>query len=149
MAIFLSTFKNKIDKTGRVSVPSSFRLALKSEDFQGVVLYRSFVSGCVEGCSLTRMEDLSNAVDNMDVFSEAQDDMSALLFADARQLSFDSAGRVVIPEDLLEHAGISGEAMFVGKGKTFQVWDSQAFAKHQQEILEKARANRPTLKIEK
>lgn len=149
MSLFLSTFLNKIDKTGRVSVPATFRSAISKENFQGIILYKSFTNDCIEGCSISRMDDLSNAVDNLDTFSEEQDELSSLIFADSRQLQFDSVGRVVIPTDLIEFAGIKGEACFVGRGKTFQVWDKEKFAKAQNEALRKAKENRPTLKRKK
>ena len=53
MALFLSTFSNKIDSKGRVSVPSRFRAALSGNNFAGVVVYESFTNKCIEGCDLS------------------------------------------------------------------------------------------------
>ncbi len=145
MALFLSTFENKVDTNGRVSVPSSFRNALKDESFQGVVLYKSFTSNCIEGCSISRMNQLSDAVDNMDVFSEKNEDITTLLFASAKELSFDSAGRIIIPSDMLKEVGISDTALFVGRGKTFQIWNKTNFENIQKEAVEKAKKSRPSL----
>ncbi len=55
MALFLSTFTNKIDTKGRVSVPSQFRASLVNNDFSGVVLYESFINECIEGCDIERI----------------------------------------------------------------------------------------------
>lgn len=145
MALFLSTFENKVDTNGRVSVPSSFRNALKDESFQGVVLYKSFTSNCIEGCSISRMNQLSDAVDNMDVFSEKNEDITTLLFASAKELSFDSAGRIIIPADMLKEVGILDTALFVGRGKTFQIWNKTNFENIQKEAVEKAKKSRPSL----
>lgn len=145
MALFLSTFENKVDTNGRVSVPYSFRNALKDESFQGVVLYKSFTSNCIEGCSISRMNQLSDAVDNMDVFSEKNEDITTLLFASAKELSFDSAGRIIIPSDMLKEVGISDTALFVGRGKTFQIWNKTNFENIQKEAVEKAKKSRPSL----
>ena len=40
--MFLSTYENKLDKKGRVSVPSSFRSYLSNLGYNGVVCYPSF-----------------------------------------------------------------------------------------------------------
>jgi MraZ protein len=152
MALFLSTFENKIDKLGRVSAPAPFRSAVaknSDEYFSGVVLYRSFKDQCIEGSDLGRMETLSNAADNLDVFSEKQDDLTALIFADARQCAFDTTGRILLPKDLITHAGLKDKALFVGLGKTFQIWNPEIFAKKEKIVREKAQKSIPTLKLPK
>ena len=147
--LFLGTIENKIDTKGRVSVPSDFRMATKNDDFQGVILYHSFTHKCIEGCTMQRMEQLSDATDNLDLFSEENENLNSLIFSDARQLSFDVTGRIVIPADLIEFAGIKGNALFVGRGKTFQIWDKDEFEKYQNETREKAFKNRPSLSFKK
>ncbi|MDR0774463.1 MAG: cell division/cell wall cluster transcriptional repressor MraZ, partial [Rickettsia sp.] len=42
MNIFLSKYINNIDKKGRVSIPASYRLALSSQSFNGIIAYPSF-----------------------------------------------------------------------------------------------------------
>jgi len=147
MALFLGTILNKIDAKGRVSVPSDFRLACGGESFQGVVLFHSFTGACIEGCTYSRMEKLSDAADGLDLFGETSESLGSLIFSDARQLSFDVTGRIVIPADLMKSAGLSGEALFVGRGKTFQIWSPEAFKAAQKQEREKARRARPTLKL--
>ena len=147
MALFLGTVLNKIDAKGRVSVPCDFRAACMGESFQGVVLFNSFTGTCIEGCTFSRMEKLSDAADGLDLFGEAAESLNALIFSDARQLSFDVTGRIVVPADLLRAAGIEGEALFVGRGKTFQIWAPAAFKEAQKQEREKAKRARPTLRL--
>ncbi len=149
MTLFLSTFENKIDEKGRVSVPSSFRNAVKDESFQGVILYKSFTSKCIEGCTISRMQELSDATDNLDIFSKQQENLTALLFANAKELPFDVAGRIIIPIDILKDVGIKGTAMFVGRGKTFQIWSKSEFEKSQKQSLETVKKSRPSLQLKK
>ena len=59
MRLFLSTFTNKVDKKGRVSVPATFRAALSELSFPGIVAYRSFTALCIEGCGMDFMQRLS------------------------------------------------------------------------------------------
>ena len=73
MALFLSTFINKIDSKGRVSVPAQFRQSLNNKDFSGIVIYESFVNDCIEGCDIDRIKLLSESIDNLDPFSEERD----------------------------------------------------------------------------
>lgn len=148
MSLFLSSYENRLDTKGRISVPASFRSSVSNEKFQGVILYRSFTNNCIEGLSMSRMEQLASATDKMGVFDNQLDDLTAMLFADARQLAFDVTGRIVIPSDLLAHAGITDTAIFVGRGNSFQIWNPSAFRAAQNAALERLRDARPELKID-
>src|SRR3990167_8144988 len=131
MPLFLSTFINKLDKKGRVSVPASFRLALSGQSFQGIVAFRSYKLSAIEGMGIDRMQRLSDSVDQLDLFSEAQDDLTTSIFADAQTLALDGDGRVILPNLLLEHAKINEAIACVGRGATFQLWNPQLFEEHQ------------------
>ena len=147
MGLFLSSYENRLDTKGRISVPAAFRSSLNSENFAGVVLFRSFKHNCIEGLSMSRMEKMANATDQMGIFDDDLDDLSALVFADARPLMFDVTGRIVIPSELLKHANITDSALFVGRGNSFQIWNPKDFENTQQNSLNKLRKMHPDLKI--
>ncbi len=149
MGLFLSTFTNKVDKKGRVSVPATFRATLSQQSFQGIIAYRSFTAPCIEGCGMDFMERLSDSTQDFAAFSPEQEDISALIFADARQLVWDPEGRIVLPEDVMAHAGITELCAFVGKGQTFQIWEPEAYKAVEAEIRARALKNRPTLPLKK
>lgn len=149
MGLFLSTFTNKVDKKGRVSVPATFRATLSQQPFQGIIAYRSFTAPCIEGCGMDFMERLSDSTQDFAAFSPEQEDISALIFADARQLVWDPEGRIVLPEDVMAHAGITELCAFVGKGQTFQIWEPEAYKAVEAEIRARALKNRPTLPLKK
>ncbi len=127
MALFLSTHTNKIDKKGRVSVPSSFRAELSDESFKGVVLFRSNVHQCLEGFSWSYMQEIGKRLDNFDLFSAEQDDLATSIFGTAVQLSMDGDGRIILPSDLLDFATLDEKASFVGMGAKFQIWNPDNF----------------------
>jgi MraZ protein len=147
MTLFLSTFINKIDKKGRVSVPLPFRAALSQDAFQGFVAFRSYKHPAVECFSYERMMRLSQSLDSFDVFSDAQDDFTAAIFADSMQISFDGDGRVILPPELLEHGGISDHVAFVGRGATFQLWNPDFFKDLQAAARERIKTQGATLKL--
>ena len=141
MALFLSTFINKIDKKGRVTMPASFRAALSQSAtslkgellFSGMVVFRSLKYQALEGCGLDRMQHLSSSIDQLDLFSNTQDDLVSAIFADSQLLSFDGEGRVNIPENFLKFANVNNEIAFVGRGATFQLWNPEVFQKAQED----------------
>lgn len=147
MALFLSTHVNRIDKKGRVSVPASFRSALAQDSFNGIIAFRSYKLAAIEGVSMQRMKVISESVDNLDLFSEDQDDFASTIFADAHQLNFDADGRIILPEDLREHANLKDQAAFVGRGATFQIWNPDAFKEHQLTARQRVHDKRATIKL--
>ncbi len=133
MALFLSSFTNKIDKKGRVSIPAPFRTVLSAQSFQGIVLFRSLSSPVLEGCGLDRLNRLSEQLENGEFIPNANHDYNAMMFAEARMLSFDAEGRISIPEDLLTYIGSPEQITFVGRGPTFEIWSPAEFdADHEQ-----------------
>ncbi|PCJ60104.1 MAG: transcriptional regulator MraZ [Rhodospirillaceae bacterium] len=147
MALFLSTYTNKIDKKGRVSVPASFRAAIGGQSFHGIVAFRSYRMKTIEAFSIDRMERLSTSLDALDLFSDAQDDLAATIFADSRPLPFDSEGRILLPPEFTDYANLQGQAAFVGRGATFQIWEPKAFEAHQMSARKRALERGTTLRL--
>lgn len=146
MNIFLSKYVNNIDKKGRVSVPVNFRQALVGQVFNGLIAYPSFRKQCIEVCSLKRLEELSQMIQTLDPYSDERDAFETMILAEAVQLPFDGEGRVVLPKSLIDHAGISDQVCFVGKGLIFEIWQPKSFEGHLSSAREIAQNNRLTLK---
>jgi len=144
VALFLSTYVNKVDRKGRVSVPAPFRAAVANQSFNGIVLYPAINTRALEGSGIDRLEELSNRIDGLAEFSEDRDALS-VIFSEAQQLPFDTEGRIMLPPELCEHAGIvlEGGAAFVGVGHTFQIWEPGHFER--QHLERRARARGITL----
>ena len=124
LGLFLSTFINKIDKKGRVSVPATFRAALSQEDFQGIVVFRSYTQEALEGVGMSSMDVMADRMDdNFAFFSDDHDEMATVLFGESVQLAFDGDGRITLPQELMESIGLDGQVAFVGLGRKFQMWD--------------------------
>ena len=147
--MFLSTYENKLDKKGRVSVPASFRSHLSNLGYNGVICYPSFNNSSIEACSQDRIEKISSAIESLNPFEEKRDYFATSVLSESVSLQFDSEGRVLFPEKLLKHAKIKNEILFVGLGKTFQIWEPKSFEKFKIFAKKKAFKNRSSLKWEK
>ena len=147
--LFMDTVINKVDAKGRVSLPADYRAIVKELSTE-IVCYRSLSAPCIEGCLEETLDKLANVIeDATDFFSETQDNLTNLIFGDARRFTFDSTGRIMLSEKLLKHAGITDTAVFVGKGRKFQIWNPQNWAKEEARIRAEVMKNRPVLKINK
>lgn len=146
MNIFLSKFINKIDKKGRVSIPATYRGALASDAFSGIVVYPSIKNACIEACSMSRLLELSRIIENLDPYSDERDAFETIVLGGSVQLHFDNEGRVLLPSYMTEEVEISDQACFVGKGLVFEIWNPVKFDEHQKIAKEIAQKNRSFLK---
>ena len=146
--MFLSSFENKMDKKGRVSVPANFRAYLNSLGYNGFISYPSFNHSALEACSQDRIEKLSNTIDTLNPFEEKRDFFATSVLSESENFQFDTEGRVSLSKKLLDHAQIKNNILFVGLGKTFQIWEPKNFDKFKIFAKKKAFQNRSNLKWE-
>jgi len=147
VAIFVGTHENKVDRKGRVSVPAKFRDAVSGQSFHGVVIYPHYELPALEGCGMDQMETYVAQMDSYDLFSSEHEDLATILFADSEQLAFDGEGRIMLPEAFRSHAGIGERAVFAGKGRKFQIWAPEAFARERDSARQRAREKGLTLPL--
>ena len=128
--MFLSTYENKLDKKGRVSVPASFRSHLSNLVYNGVICYPSFNNTSIEACSQERIEKISSAIDLFkSILKKKEIFFATSILAESTNLQFDSEGRISLSSKLLKHAKIKNSVLFVGQGQTFQIWEPTVFEK--------------------
>ncbi len=146
MTLLVGRHVNRIDKKGRVSVPKPFRDAFVGEGFAGVYVYPSIRFQAIEACGEAYFRQLTQRVDeSLAMFSPEQDDLLIAILDNAHALPFDPEGRIVVPGELLQRAGIDTEARFVGRVNSFQIWCPELHEEHRHRGLEQARARGVTL----
>ena len=134
MKAFTGNFTFKVGKKGRISVPAEYRAILAAQaDGQdaGILAFPWFDYRAIRGCGLELMEKIAATRSPTAVFENAPVDSALISAADMVQLPFDGEGRVVLPRDLAEHAGIADSATFVGQVNYFEIWNPEAFKAHQ------------------
>jgi MraZ protein len=147
MAQFLGTHQSRLDAKGRVSVPASFRSALKagSDAPAALVLRPSHNHPCIEAWPEAVFQALAAPVDRLAMFSETHDDLVTALYADAYPVEADRDGRVVLPDELARHANLTDSVLFMGLGHTFQLWEPEAGERRRAEARARARDRALTL----
>ena len=146
--MFLSIFENRLDKKGRVSVPASYRAHLSSLGYNGIICFPSFNNHSIEAWSQDRIEKISNSIDTLNPFDEKKDYFATSILSESINLQFDSEGRILLGQKLLKHAKIKNSMLFVGQGKTFQIWEPSNFEIFRGTARKKSNINRANLKWE-
>jgi MraZ protein len=141
---FVSTFTNKIDAKGRVSVPAPFRAVLERDGYSagGIYCYPSLDAPALDAGGERLAQKIDGLLAGLPDYSDERDELSVALYGDVQLLAIDGDGRIVLPEGLRRHAGLQDQVTFVGLGEKFQIWAPQAFEERRQRAREKAQEHR-------
>ena len=129
-------------------MPASFRSYLSNLGYNGVICYPSFNNPSLEAWPQDRIEKISNTIDSLSPFEEKRDYFATSILSESINLQFDGEGRISLTPKLLKHSKIRNKILFVGQGKTFQIWEPTIFEKFKAIARKKANLNRASLKWE-
>ena len=138
--MFRGRYQHTIDPKGRLSVPAKFRDALAQYDGALIIVPNDY---CLEVHPLEEWQRIETKLREQSIFNPEVRELGRLYISRAKDATLDAAGRVLIPPDVREQAGLSKkEVTLVGGGlPQFEVWDRSRFDEY-----ERTRADRlPTL----
>jgi MraZ protein len=147
---FVSTYTNKIDAKGRVSIPASFRAVLERDGFAsgattGIYCYPSLDAPALDAGGERLAATIDGLLRGLPDYSDERDELSVALYGDVQVLAIDGDGRIVLPESLRLHCGIAQIVTFVGLGQKFQIWEPARFDARRAAAREKVRDSRRLL----
>ncbi len=123
--MFRGRYQHTIDPKGRLSIPAKFRDALASYDGNLVVVPNEHALEVHPLEAWQRIEEKLNA---QPMFSPEVRRLSRLYISRAKDVALDGAGRILLPPDTRQQAGLVKDVTLVGGGRPlFEVWDRQRF----------------------
>ena len=141
MALFAGTYKdNNVDRKGRVSLPAKLRAELPPDNNREIFIYPSPTHDGLEACDRSFMERLRDEA-GINPFDDQDADLGWLI-EEAQPVTIDTGGRIIIPSELMELAGIDGELIFVGRGHRFLIMSIEVHAQYRQRSLERLKARK-------
>lgn len=124
---FVSSFTNKIDAKGRVSVPASFRAVLAKEQSDEIFCHPALDSAALDAGGPRLVKHIRGLLEDLAPYSDEKDQLATALFGESEYLKIDSDGRIVLPQRLRDVAGFTSQVTFVGLGDKFQMWEPTQF----------------------
>lgn len=118
--MFLGRFAHNLDTKGRLAIPARFRASLED----GVVLTRG-IDRCVTAYPMAVWEELAERIAKLPMTDRSARQFRRMMFAEAANLTLDRQGRVVLPAELKEFAGIDRDVMVVGVHTSFEIWQPE------------------------
>ncbi len=121
MASFKGEYDHSVDKKGRVSFPAKLRKYMDPEAGERFTILRG-----QEPCLLlypeNRWMEVESKLEKVNTFAKRGRIVVRNFLRTAEDLSLDSHNRIALPAKLMEYAGISERAIFIGAGDKVEIW---------------------------
>lgn len=124
-SMFIGEYSHTIDVKGRLAMPAKFRAKLQ----RGAVVTRGLDS-CLFVFSAAEWKKFAEQVVSAPLTKANSRAFSRFLLAGAVEAEFDKQGRILIPEYLRAHAGLSKKTVVAGLGSRIEIWDDAAWQKY-------------------
>jgi MraZ protein len=142
---FVSHYSNRFDAKGRISIPAPFRAVLARDGFDGLYIHPSLDAPALDCGGNALLSEIDALLATMPAYSEPRDAFATALLGTSEILRPDSEGRVMLSEASRTFVGLSSEAVFVGQGHKFQIWEPSRFRTHLEEAKTRVRQLRAEL----
>ncbi len=126
--MLIGTFQHNIDPKGRVIIPAKFReelgdlfYATKGLDTANVTIY-----------SKEDWEELGRKIASFPASKTAV--LQRVLFAPAAALEPDKQGRVLLPQNLRDYAGLDKDVVVNGVGTKVEIWDKARWDEYESQL---------------
>ena len=116
--MLIGEFQHNIDQKGRVFIPARFR-----DDLGECFFVTKGPEACLFAYSRAEWEKLDAKVRALPM-SKARK-LQIYLFAGAACVEADRQGRILLPANLREHAGLVKDVMIIGASSRVEIWDKQ------------------------
>lgn len=125
-AMFLGDYQHTLDAKGRVSLPAKFRGAMT-----GKLVIAKGLDECLYVYPAEEYNAFVEALISQEDFDPRIRKVRRFFTTGAVETEFDSAGRVGLPANLREYAGLTKDVAVTGNGNRIEIWDAEAWSAYQ------------------
>ncbi|MDR3680317.1 MAG: division/cell wall cluster transcriptional repressor MraZ [Flavipsychrobacter sp.] len=126
MTNFFGEYEVAIDAKGRFLLPSGFRKQLPEGDAESFVVNRGF-ENCLTMYTKASWAVLTEKLNKLNDFNPKVREFKRLFLNGANIIEVDSAGRLLLPKPLQEHAGIKKDMVFSAQSNKVELWDKDTY----------------------
>lgn len=129
MVNFIGTYECKADAKGRFMMPSGIKKQLTPIIQDGFVLKRAVFQPCLELYPMAEWNKLMEKLNGLNRFNRKHNDFIRRFTAGVKPVEVDANGRLLIPKDLIQFAGISKEVTVSSAVNIIEIWDKTKYEK--------------------
>jgi MraZ protein len=126
---FIGTYDCKADAKGRVMIPVTLKTQLAPVLNQGFVIKRSVFQPCLELYPMEEWQQLMLKMNKKNRFKKKNNDFIRRFSAGVKPVEIDATGRLLIPRNLVEIAGIKKDVVLSSAINIIEIWDKDSYEK--------------------
>lgn len=127
--MFLGSYLHNIDSKGRLTLPAKFRAELA----KGVVVTLG-LDGCLWVFPTETWEEIAQKMNELPLTNKFSRHFARRMYGYASDSEPDKQGRILLPSNLRERAGLDGETVVVGGPGRLEIWSRERWERTTQEI---------------
>lgn len=127
--VYFGEFRGKTDKQGRIVIPAKLRSLISTGRNSPVYLIKG-LENCLFIFSEKEWKNQSTKLKELPFTKGDPRTFTRLFFSGAFQSNVDKQGRILIPANLLEYAGINENIVIIGAGTRIELWDEDKWEKY-------------------
>lgn len=129
MINLIGTYECKVDAKGRLMISSAFKKQLSPILQEGFVLKRAVFQPCLELYPMQEWNEVMVKVNSLNRFVKKNNDFIRRFTAGVRMIELDASGRLLIPKDLCQFAGIQKQIVLSSAINIIEIWDKDNYEK--------------------
>ena len=129
MINLIGTYEGKADAKGRVMFSSAFKKQLSSVVQEGFVIKRAVFQPCLELYPMQEWNLMMEKVNKLNRFKKKNNDFIRRFTAGVKMVELDATGRILIPKDLCDFAGIEKQVVMSSSLSIIEIWDKDKYEK--------------------
>lgn len=123
--MFRGRFEHVIDEKGRLSVPSKFREVLSAQNENELIL--TDFDSCLAAYPKGEWRELEEKIRKLSPLQKEVRNFLRLFYSSATEVSLDSQGRILIPPQMRERAGLGREVVLLGLLNKIEIWSKKSW----------------------
>lgn len=129
MVNLIGTYECRVDAKGRVMFSSAFKKQLSSVLQEGFVIKRAVFQPCLELYPMREWNLMMEKVNKLNRFKKKNNDFIRRFTAGVKIVELDATGRILIPKDLCDFAGIQKQVVMSSSVNIVEIWDKDKYEK--------------------
>ena len=129
MLNLIGTYECKSDAKGRLMFSSAFKKQLSSVLQEGFVVKRAVFQPCLELYPISEWNLMMGKINKLNRFKKKNNDFIRRFTAGVKMVELDATGRILIPKDLFEFAGIKKQVVMSSSVNIIEIWDKDKYEK--------------------
>ncbi len=126
--MFIGEFQHTIDEKRRVSLPSKIR-----KECDGDLIATRGLDTCLYLYTKSEWKSMIDKLKDLSLGQQRTRDIVRYFFASAEEISIDASGRILLPEKLVNFAGIASAAVtIIGAGARIEIWNEETWKAYEE-----------------